>query len=113
MNASKRQILDFAKENQRVSVSFLALSGMKPATARQYLSSLAKDNELIRVAQGEYALPDKQSKRSMPVSNQNFRLQTSASTTAVFSPLSSITYLLIKPFMLKPTEMPLSQCLHG
>ena len=34
---------------------------MKPVTARQYLSSLAKDNELVRVAQGEYALPDKQS----------------------------------------------------
>ena len=66
MNASKRQILDFAKENQRVSVSFLALSGMKPATARQYLSSLAKDNELVRVAQGEYALPDKQSFRYVP-----------------------------------------------
>ena len=66
MNASKRQILDFAKENQRVSVSFLALSGMKPVTARQYLSSLAKDNELVRVAQGEYALPDKQSFRYVP-----------------------------------------------
>ena len=61
MNASKRQILDLAKENKRVSVSFLALSGMKPVTARQYLSSLAKDKELVRVAQGEYALPDKQS----------------------------------------------------
>lgn len=61
MNASKRQILDFARENQRVNVSFLALSGMKPVTARQYLSSLAKDKELVRVAQGEYALPDKQS----------------------------------------------------
>ena len=66
MNAIKRQILDFAKENQRVSVSFLALSGMKPVTARQYLSSLAKDNELVRVAQGEYALPDKQSFRYVP-----------------------------------------------
>ena len=66
MNAIKRQILDFAKENQRVSVSFLALSGMKPATARQYLSFLAKDNELVRVAQGEYALPDKQSFRYVP-----------------------------------------------
>ena len=54
MNASKRQILDFAKENQRVSVSFLALSGINPVTARQYLSSLAKDKELVRVAQGEY-----------------------------------------------------------
>lgn len=61
MNASKRQILDYARENQRVNVSFLALSGMKPVTARQYLSSLAKDKELVRVAQGEYALPDKQS----------------------------------------------------
>lgn len=61
MNASKRQILDFARENQRVNVSFLALSGMKPVTARQYLSSLAKDKELVRVARGEYALPDKQS----------------------------------------------------
>ena len=39
---------------------------MKPVTARQYLSSLAKDNELVRVAQGEYALPDKQSFRYVP-----------------------------------------------
>ena len=69
MNASKRQILNYAKENQRVSVSFLALSGMKPVTARQYLSSLAKDNELVRVAQGEYALPDKQSFTYTPSEN--------------------------------------------
>lgn len=66
MNAIKRQILDFAKENQRVSVSFLALSGINPVTARQYLSSLAKDKELVRVAQGEYALPDKQSFKYTP-----------------------------------------------
>jgi len=61
MNASKRQILDLAKSNQKISVSFLAFSsGMKPATARQYLSSLAKDKKLVRVGQGEYALPQKQ-----------------------------------------------------
>jgi hypothetical protein len=61
MNASKRQILELAKANQIISVSFLAVSsGMKPATARQYLSSLAKDKELVRVGQGEYALPQKQ-----------------------------------------------------
>ena len=61
MNASKRQILELAKANQIISVSFLAISsGMKPATARQYLSSLAKDKELVRVGQGEYALPQKQ-----------------------------------------------------
>ena len=61
MNASKRQILELTKANQIISVSFLAVSsGMKPATARQYLSSLAKDKELVRVGQGEYALPQKQ-----------------------------------------------------
>lgn len=61
MNASKRQILELAKANQIISVSFLAISsGMKPATARQYLSSLAKDKKLVRVGQGEYALPQKQ-----------------------------------------------------
>jgi len=61
MNASKRKILDLAKANQKVSVSFLAIScGMKPTTARQYLSTLAKENILVRVGHGEYALPQKQ-----------------------------------------------------
>ena len=61
MNASKKQILDFVKANKIVNVCFLAHScGMKPVTARQYLSSLAKDKELVRVGRGEYALPQKQ-----------------------------------------------------
>ena len=61
MNASKRQILELEKANQIISVSFLAISrGMKPTTARQYLSTLSKENILVRVGQGEYALPQKQ-----------------------------------------------------
>ena len=53
--------MDLAKTNQKVSAHFLAVSiGMKPVTARQYLSSLAKDKELVRVGRGEYALPQKQ-----------------------------------------------------
>ena len=61
MNASKQQILDFAKSNRTVSASILVqMCGMNPVTARQYLCSLAKDKELVRVGQGEYALPEKQ-----------------------------------------------------
>ena len=50
MNASKQQILDFAKSNRTVSASILVqMCGMNQVTARQYLCSLAKDKELVRV----------------------------------------------------------------
>ena len=62
MNVSKKQILEFAQTNQKVNASSLASAyGMKAVTARQYLYSLAKDKELVRVGQGEYAINMKQS----------------------------------------------------
>lgn len=62
MNVSKKQILEFAQTNQKVNASLLASAyGMKAVTARQYLCSLAKDKELARVGQGEYAINMKQS----------------------------------------------------
>lgn len=61
MNACKRQILEIAHTNHRVNANFLASAcGMKPVTARQYLSALAKDNELVRIGQGVYAIAQKQ-----------------------------------------------------
>ena len=57
MNACKRQILEHAKTNHRVNANYLAsVFGMKPVTARQYLSSLAKEKELVRVGPGEYVI---------------------------------------------------------
>lgn len=67
MNGSKRQILDLARANQEVSVSLLAISGgMNPVTARQYLSSLAREKELVRIGKGIYALPQKQTFSYIP-----------------------------------------------
>lgn len=61
MNASKQQIMDHAEVNRNISVGFLVQTcGMNPVTAWLYLYSLAKDKELVRIGQGEYALPDKQ-----------------------------------------------------
>ena len=61
MNASKRQILEFAQSHFIVNAQSLANNyGMNPVTAQQYLSSLAKDNELVRVGQGKYAIARKQ-----------------------------------------------------
>lgn len=61
MNACKKQILEIAQTNHRVNANFLATAcGMKPVTARQYLSALAKDNELVRVGQGVYTIAQKQ-----------------------------------------------------
>lgn len=61
MNVCKKQILDYAQKYHRVSANFLTTAyGMKPVTARQYLSSLAKENELVRVGQGIYAIAQKQ-----------------------------------------------------
>lgn len=61
MNASKQQILEIARTNSKISAGFLVqMCGMNPVTARQYLYSLAKGKELVRVGQGKYALPDKQ-----------------------------------------------------
>ena len=62
MNTSKMNILDIARTNSRINVNLLSVRyGMKPTTARQYLSSLAKNRELVRVGQGEYAIAQKQS----------------------------------------------------
>jgi len=67
MNESIRQIMDYATSNRRVSASnLMAEYGMKPTTARQYLSTLSKDKKLVRIGKGEYALPDKQSFRYVP-----------------------------------------------
>lgn len=61
MNASKQQIMDYARLNRKVSASNLVqMYGMNPVTARQYLYSLAKDKELVRISQGEYTLTNKQ-----------------------------------------------------
>lgn len=61
MNARKRQILEYAQANRRVYANYLAIAlGMKVVTVRQYLSSLAKNNELVRVGQGVYAIALKQ-----------------------------------------------------
>ena len=61
MSACKRQILEYAQTNHRVNANYLAFAyGMKPVTARQYLSSLTKEKELVRVGQGEYAIAQKQ-----------------------------------------------------
>lgn len=61
MNVCKKQILDYARKYYKVSANLLTTAyGMKPATARQYLSSLAKENELVRLGQGIYAIAQKQ-----------------------------------------------------
>ena len=61
MNACKKQILEIAQTNHRVNANFLATAcGMKPVTARQYLSELAKEKKLVRIGQGVYAIAQKQ-----------------------------------------------------
>lgn len=61
MNGSRNQIMDYAATHGSVNAnSLMAAYGMKPTTARQYLSTLAKESALVRVGQGEYTLPQKQ-----------------------------------------------------
>ena len=61
MNTCKKQIIEFARSNQRVNAKDLSTAfGMKPVTSRQYLSALAKSNELVRVGYGVYAIAHKQ-----------------------------------------------------
>ena len=61
MNIGRTKILDYATKNGSVNATILIKTyGMKPTTARQYLSTLSKDNILVRVGHGEYALPQKQ-----------------------------------------------------
>lgn len=62
MNAYKDQILEIARVNQKVNAGMLAADcGMKPVTARQYLSALTKEHILVRIGQGVYAIAQKQS----------------------------------------------------
>ena len=57
MNVCKKQILEYARSNQKVNATVLASAfGMKPVTARQYLCALAKSNALVRVGHGVYAI---------------------------------------------------------
>jgi len=61
MNIGRTKILDYATKNGSVNATILIKTyGMKPTTARQYLSTLSKENILVRVGHGEYALPQKQ-----------------------------------------------------
>ncbi|MGN0029305.1 MAG: DUF6577 family protein [Marinilabiliaceae bacterium] len=61
MNVGKSQIVEFANANRLVNADLLSTTyGMKPATARQYLSSLAKANVLARIGQGVYSIAQKQ-----------------------------------------------------
>lgn len=67
MNGSRRQIMDYAKTHGRVKAAGLtAALGVKPTTARQYLCTLAREGFLVRVGQGEYALPRKQAFQFTP-----------------------------------------------
>jgi DNA-binding Lrp family transcriptional regulator len=62
MNTCKRKILEIAQNNHNVDANLLAtVYGIKPVTARQYLSKLVKDNLLERVGQGVYASSERQS----------------------------------------------------
>lgn len=62
MNTCKRKILEIAQNNHNVDANLLAtVYGIKPVTAHQYLSKLAKDNLLERVGQGVYASTERQS----------------------------------------------------
>ena len=61
MNTCKRKILEIAQTHNMVNAELLAtVYGIKPITARQYLSALAKDNLLVRIGQGVYAITQKQ-----------------------------------------------------
>lgn len=60
-NSIKQCILDHARRHERIGSSQLVSElGMKPNTARQYLSALAKGGKLVRIGNGEYMLTDKQ-----------------------------------------------------
>ena len=61
MNGSRNQIMDYVNTHGSVNATgLMATFGVKPTTARQYLSTLAREGFLVRVGQGEYAPPRKQ-----------------------------------------------------
>ena len=60
MSEIKQRILQYATSHPKISYSFLMVShSMNPTTARQYLSELAKENKLVRVGHGVYAIAQK------------------------------------------------------
>lgn len=57
MHTYKRKILEIAQTHNKVNANLLTtVYGIKPVTARQYLSALAKDNLLVRIGRGIYAI---------------------------------------------------------
>lgn len=57
----KQRILDYAHNHGRIGFAQLVSDlGLKPNTARQYLSRLSRGKKLVRVGNGEYMFPDKQ-----------------------------------------------------
>lgn len=60
-NSIKQRIWDYARNHERIEVFRLVSElGLKPNTARQYLSALVKEQKLVRVENGEYMLTNKQ-----------------------------------------------------
>ena len=57
----KQRILDYAHNHGRIGFAQLVSDlGLKPNTARQYLSRLTREKKLVRVGSGEYMCSDKQ-----------------------------------------------------
>lgn len=49
--------MEIAQTHNKVNANLLTtVYGIKPVTARQYLSALAKDNLLVRIGRGIYAI---------------------------------------------------------
>ena len=111
----KQRILNYARNHGRVGFAQLVSDlGLKPNTARQYLSRLSRGKKLVRVGNGEYMFPDKQIFMFIPTKDieklynglkEAFPLADFASMTAVSLILFNTMWRLIMPYMLKRTGM--------
>lgn len=63
----KQCILDYAQIHEQFEINQLVTElGMKINTARQYLSALTKNEQIVRIGNGTYSLPNKQIFKFVP-----------------------------------------------
>ena len=111
--------MEIAQTHNKVNANLLTtVYGIKPITARQYLSALAKDNLLVRIGRGVYAIAQKQSFTYKPseLAKEIFlKMESELPFTdfcvydgSILSPIQH--HISIMQFMSKQTVMLLNRC---
>lgn len=98
----KQCILDYAQNHEQFEINQLVTElKMKINTARQYLSTLTKNKQIVRIGNGTYSLPNKQIFKFVP--NDDL-LKIHQELKAKFSSLPIFAYTMVVYLPNTPTS---------